>query len=188
MYVDRLPVEPKEPFGCVQNERWCCLEPVLCSMPDLRNWLECQTEVSEGENPAPWSQHSPARRILCPFHRKGEERCSWYWESYLYFKVFLPGSLLRRGAESKNFLFISMHFTSILRLSLTLATAHAMILLCSIGYSDLPLSWTSWDIHFAFLEMNCGFAMCVFRGPDALFMRWSMAERVWYPLFTFQWV
>lgn len=99
----------------------------------------------------------------------------------------LKFSFLRRVAESKKYLFISMHLTPILRLSLTLATAHAMILLCRIGSSDLPLSWTSWDIHFAFLEMNCVFAMCVFRGPDALFMRWSRAERVWYSLFTFQW-
>lgn len=43
---------------------------------------------------------------------------------------------------------------------------------------DLPLSWTSWDIHFAFLEMNNIFAMCGLRGPDALFRRQSGAGRV----------
>lgn len=103
----------------------------------LRNWLECQTDVFEWEAPAPWSQDSPARRILWPFHSKGEEGFSEYWDTYLYLNVFFfVWNSLRRGAESNNFLFISMHLTPILRLSLTLATAHAIILLCRIGYSD----------------------------------------------------
>ena len=51
---------------------------------------------------------------------------------------------------------------------------------CSAGCSSgvLPLSWTSWDIHFAFFEMNDIFAIYVHRGPDALFRRGSRARRV----------
>lgn len=41
----------------------------------------------------------------------------------------LAVSFLKRGEESKNFLFISVHLTAI-RLPLTLATAHAMLLVC----------------------------------------------------------
>lgn len=61
----------------------------------LRNWLECQTDVFEWEAPAPWSQDSPARRILWPFHSKGEEGFSEYWDTYLYLNVgvFLSGTL-----------------------------------------------------------------------------------------------
>lgn len=60
---------------------------------------------------------------------------------------------------------------------------------CSAGCSSgvLPLSRTSWNIHFAFSETNDIFAICVHRGPDALFRRGSRAGRAWYSLFTFQW-